>query len=360
MKLKLLAMLVVLMFTCTNVFAQSDEATIANLQNQIDTLHNPDNLITPIYSGRCSRQNEMSGPLAAKICLDTENFNTAQKYISVDPSGDITILVPGFYSIRGSINGAEELIINGVSAGQKVAPEEIRPFWVDDVFYWQIPYLEYKDNYSVKDLIQIEYVGAHPFPNPSGSELDNLESQTPIDTYAYVEPPAEVVASPAPAVEVVASGESVFDPHGDPETDLERIPHYFNGGEMSDAETPLDIIKFYAVIKNRYGEPIENAWIRIWGKVDFMDSEFIVPTGSENSKYDRGVTDMKEMLMLSDEHGRVEGEAMVLPDLPSGNITVYMEYAGRLATSTVMKAGLQLQIQKRHENPSYYVRPEEN
>jgi len=61
-----------------------------------------------IYSGYCSI--ELQKPFAEfnKFCLNEMDFNTAQNYLSVDPSGDITVLVSGFYRISIEAHSSRE------------------------------------------------------------------------------------------------------------------------------------------------------------------------------------------------------------------------------------------------------------
>jgi len=75
--------------------------------------------IPVIYSGYCSI--ELSPPFAEfnKFCLNGTDFNTAQNYFTIDSSGDITIIVPGYYSFsifaHTLIAGMEtvNLVVNG-------------------------------------------------------------------------------------------------------------------------------------------------------------------------------------------------------------------------------------------------------
>ena len=99
-----------------------------------------------------------------KFCLDRLNFNSAQNYLQIDPSGEITVLVSGVYNIVTDIPGNEALVVNGVNRSYRdlLMIDGLVPLWEGDVFFWQIPQIIS----GPRQKIQIEYIGAHNFPDP--------------------------------------------------------------------------------------------------------------------------------------------------------------------------------------------------
>lgn len=103
MKTKIFTMVLLLIFTGTALADDSLQVKVDELENRVDKLEavpHGYNITPVIYSGYCTI--ELKRPFApfSKFCLDGDDLNTALYYFNVDISGDITVLVSGFYKIN--------------------------------------------------------------------------------------------------------------------------------------------------------------------------------------------------------------------------------------------------------------------
>ena len=139
------------------------QTQILLLKNRIDALPpqlDPYSVIVPIFSGNCSVAGTGTNANLKKFCLDRVKFNSAQNYLSVDPSGDITVLITGLYNIYTQIVLSELIYINGIP--QNFLQGAV-PLWAGDTLHWKVGETRDSTFYEVK----ITYLGAHNFPNPS-------------------------------------------------------------------------------------------------------------------------------------------------------------------------------------------------
>lgn len=137
--------------------------------------------IPVIWSGYCLHD-KISSTSWEKYCTDAEDFNTSQSYLSINPDGTFTVLIPGYYRInyyatwRGSyvyshvmVNGVEVQLHRDYEGNRDtVAPHHIDLTWpmnVGDtfsveVFSQGIGFYAGKDTYGQQSSrLQVSFVG---------------------------------------------------------------------------------------------------------------------------------------------------------------------------------------------------------
>jgi hypothetical protein len=77
------------------------------------------NTVPNMFSGYCSNHGRLAGWI--KYCTDGQDFNTATNHLSVNPNGDINVLISGYYRINiWSISSVQDysrlqLVVNGTT-----------------------------------------------------------------------------------------------------------------------------------------------------------------------------------------------------------------------------------------------------